>query len=129
MLQINHKLEYWWWVDNLLTWRTSQICLMLLFFDVSLFMSCYVYWSKFHLNIITGSGVMTIFVYKRLTKNQENVNTHSEFCPISGELRKRTIPNLVEMCLMKSYLLLQNARFIAFTASELLRENQWTIRD
>ena len=25
------------------------------------------YWSKFHVNIITGSGVMTIFVYKGLT--------------------------------------------------------------
>ena len=26
---------------------------------------------------------------------------------------------------MKRYLMLQNARFTAFTASELLRENQW----
>ena len=28
------------------------------------------------------------------------------------------------MSLMKSYLMLQNAKFIAFTISELLRENQ-----
>ena len=29
------------------------------------------YWSKFHVNIITSSGVMTIFFYKGLTKNPE----------------------------------------------------------
>ena len=29
------------------------------------------YWSKFHVNIITGSGVMAIFFYKRLTRNPE----------------------------------------------------------
>ena len=29
------------------------------------------YWSKFHVNIVTGSGVMTIFFYKGLTRNQE----------------------------------------------------------
>ena len=29
------------------------------------------YWSKFHLNIITGSGVMTILFYKGLTRHPE----------------------------------------------------------
>ena len=29
------------------------------------------YWSKFHVSIITGSGVMTIFFYKGLTRNPE----------------------------------------------------------
>ena len=29
------------------------------------------YWSKFHVNIITGFGVMTIFVHKGLTRNPE----------------------------------------------------------
>ena len=33
------------------------------------------YWSKFHVNIITGSGVMTIFFYKGLTRNLEIGNT------------------------------------------------------
>ena len=32
-------------------------------------------WSKFHVNIMTGSGVMTIFFYKRLTRNPEIGNT------------------------------------------------------
>ena len=29
------------------------------------------YWSKFYVNIITGSGVMTIFVYKKLTRKRK----------------------------------------------------------
>ena len=29
------------------------------------------YWFKFHVSIITSSGVMTIFVYKRLTRNRQ----------------------------------------------------------
>ena len=33
------------------------------------------YWSKFHINIITGSGVMTISFYKGLTRNPEIGNT------------------------------------------------------
>ena len=33
------------------------------------------YWSKFHANIITGSGIMTTFCYKRLTRNLEIGNT------------------------------------------------------
>ena len=42
-------------------------------FCVSLF--SFSYWPKFHARIITGSGVMTIFVYKGLTKNLEIGNT------------------------------------------------------
>ena len=33
------------------------------------------WWSKFHVYIITGSGVITIFFYKRLTRNPEIGNT------------------------------------------------------
>ena len=48
---------------------------------VRFFWRCFVslmnfsYWSKFHVNIITGSGVMTISFYKRLTRNPEFGNT------------------------------------------------------
>ena len=34
------------------------------------------YWSKFHVHIITGSGVMTIFICKGFTRNLESGNTH-----------------------------------------------------
>ena len=33
------------------------------------------YWSTFHVNIITGSGIMTVFFYKGLTRNPEIRNT------------------------------------------------------
>ena len=33
------------------------------------------YWSKFQVNIISGSGVMTISFYKELTRNLEIRNT------------------------------------------------------
>ena len=39
------------------------------------------YWSKFHVNITTGSGVMTIFVYKGFTRNQETGNTPTWVLP------------------------------------------------
>ena len=44
---------------------------------INFFWRCFVslvkfsYWSKFHVNVITGSGVMTIFFYKGLTRNPE----------------------------------------------------------
>ena len=42
------------------------------FFDVVLFLNVkFSYWSKFYVKIITDSGVMTIFIYKELTRNLE----------------------------------------------------------
>ena len=49
--------------------------------SVKFFWRCFVslvtfrYWSKFHVNIITDSGIMTIFFYKGLTRNPEIGNT------------------------------------------------------
>ena len=58
---------------------------------VNFFWRCFVslvklsYWSKFHINIITGSGVMAIYSYKGLTRNPEIGNIpvwvlHSFYC-------------------------------------------------
>ena len=41
----------------------------------SFFLMSFCYWSKFHVNIVTGFEVMTIFFYKGLTRNPEIVNT------------------------------------------------------
>ena len=57
------------------------------------------YWSKFHLNIITGSGIMTE--------------------PVMLLRWNRMLLNLIEC-----YWMLQNSRVTAFTVFELLRENQ-----
>ena len=49
---------------------------------IKIFWHCFVslvkfsYWSKVHVNIITGSGIMTVFIYKALTRNLEIGNTH-----------------------------------------------------
>ena len=60
------------------TAMTSQFAEMT---SSSFFWGCFVsfakfsYWSKFHVNIITGSGIMTIFFCKWLTRNPEIGNT------------------------------------------------------
>ena len=52
---------------------------------------------KFHVNIITGSGVMTIFFYKRLTRNPRTRNTLVWFCPMPGDWDELGIPNLANV--------------------------------
>ena len=48
----------------------------------------------------------------------------SEFCTVSGDWSELGIPNLARISLIKFYWILQIARVIALTISELLRENQ-----
>ena len=68
---------------------------------------------------MTGSGVITIFVYKGLTRNPEIGNIPSEFYPISGDWSELEIPNLAGMSLIKCYWMLQNASVAALLPSEL----------
>ena len=82
------------------------------------------YWYKFHLDIITSSGVMTIYFVRDWPEIQKLKIPPSEFCPISGDWGMLEIPNLVGMFLMKCYWMLQNARVTAFRISDLLRGNQ-----
>ena len=43
-------------------------------------------WSKFYVNIITGSGIMATFFYKRLTRNPNSRNTPVLVLPNIGRL-------------------------------------------
>ena len=72
---------------------------------------------------MTGSGVMIIFIYNKLTKDLEIGNTPSEFCPTSGDWRKLGIPNLTQLSLIKCYWMLQDAKITAFIIPKLIREN------
>ena len=96
----------------------------------SFFLRCFVflvkfsYLSKFHVNIITGSEIITIFFYKQLTRNPEIGNTPVWVLPISGDWGKLWIPYLAQMSPIKYYWMLQNSRVTALTVFELLRENQ-----
>ena len=73
-LAINWKKEnditiFWHDVTFNFIWR----CLV--------FLVKFSYWSKFHVNIVTGSPAMTIFVYKKLTRNPEIGNTPESVLP------------------------------------------------
>ena len=46
------------------------------------------YWSKFHVNIITGSRAMTVYFYKGLTRNMEIGNTPAWVLPNIWRLRR-----------------------------------------
>ena len=98
--------------------------------NVNFFWLCFVslvkfsYWSTFHVNIFTGSGIMTIFFYKGLTRNPEIEIPFFEFCSVSGDWGKLWKLNLQQVSLIECYWMLQNSRVTAFTVSELLRENQ-----
>ena len=110
LLQIGRKLEKWQWHYNFLTWRNQHF-----------FWRCFVslvkfsYWSTFHVNIINGTGLMTVSFYKG---NPKIGNTavwilpniwwlerfmNTEFCPISGDWGDLWIPNLTRRSLIKCY--------------------------
>ena len=98
--------------------------------SLNFFSHCFVsqvkfsYWSKVHVNIITGSGVMTIYFYKGLTRNLKIGNTPSEFCPITGNWEVLWIPNLLRTSLIKCYWMLQNTVVTGSIVFKLWRENQ-----
>ena len=70
LLQIGRKLKKWKWRHNFLKWRHHQI-----FWRCFVSLAKFSYWSKFHANFFTSSGVMTISFYKGLTRNPEIRNT------------------------------------------------------
>ena len=118
--QIGYKSEKWQWRFNLPTWHHYQIFFWWFFVALVNFS----YWSKFHVNITTGSGVMTIFFYKGLTIYPEIGNT-----PVWA------LPNIWRLGWVRdtkfgtnvSNEMLLNAakcQITAFTVSELLRLNQ-----
>ena len=78
---------------------------------------------KLHVNIIAGSGVMTIFFYKRLNRNPEIRNTPVWVSPIIWKPGELGIPNLARMFLIKCSYMMQNAKVTAFTVIAILREN------
>ena len=82
------------------------------------------YWSKFHVNIIKGSGIMTVFFYKGLARNPEIGNTPVWVLPniwrlgqvmgteFGTDVSNRMLLNAVKF------------RVKGFTVLELLRKNQ-----
>ena len=78
----------------------------------------FIYRSTFHVNIINGSGVMTIFLYKGLTRNPEIWNNPVNSWRL-GQVRDSKFGTNV------SNEILQNAaKCQGYNVSELLKENQ-----
>ena len=73
------------------------------------------YWSMFHINIMTGSGVMTIFFNNGLTRNPEIGNTTTWVLPNNWRLRQvRDIKFGTNVSFHKSYWMLRNAKVTAY---------------
>ena len=70
LLQICQKSKKRQWRHNFLKWRHFQF-----FWRFFVCFVKFIHWSKFHVSIITGSGIMTIYFYKGLTRNPEIENT------------------------------------------------------
>ena len=121
LLQIGHKSEKWEWCYNLLTWRHRQF-----FFDICRVSLVKIsYWCKLHVNIITGSRVMTIFLYMWLTRNPEIEN--NTICVLPNIWRLGWVRDIKFSTNVSNKMLLNAAKsqdFTAFTLYELLRKNQ-----
>ena len=96
VLQIGNKSEN----DNDITIYWHDVIVNFLCCFVSLVN--FSYWSKFHVIIITGSGVMAIYFYKGLTRNLEIRYTPLGVFPNIWRLGQIT-PNLAWTSLMKYY--------------------------
>ena len=98
--------------------------------NIKFFWRCFVclvnfsYWSKFHVNIMTGSGIMKIFLYKGLTRNPKIGNTPVWVLPNVWRLGRVMDTHLARMSLIECYWMLQNSGVTAFTVFELSKENQ-----
>ena len=79
------------------------------------------YWSKFHVNIITGSGIMTVFFCKGLTRNPEIENAPVRVLPNIWRWDELWIPNLARMSLTECYWMLQTSRVTAFSVSWVIK--------
>ena len=84
-------------------------------------------------SLVTGSILTSISLlvlelqqclFNGSTRNRKCPHLNFEFYSISRDWGKLGILILAGMSLMKSYLLLKNAKFRAFTIPELLRKNQ-----
>ena len=82
------------------------------------------YWSKFHVNIVTGSGIMAILFYKGLTRNLEIGNTHVWILPNIWRLGRVMDTKFGTNVSNKIWLNAAKFQGYSFYNFELLRENQ-----
>ena len=131
LFQISHKSKNWKWRHKLLTWRRRYYFILFCFILFLTFpcFSCQVWLclAKFYVRVITYSGELWHFLYIWDWPEIRNWEIPpSVLCPIFGEWGKLVIQNLAGVSIIKYCLMLQNARFTAFTVSKWLMEtNSW----
>ena len=80
-MTINENISFTDYASGIRLPNCSKVTIFRNDVTAKLFWCCFVslmkfsYWSKIHVNIITGSGVMRISFYKRLTRNSEIGNS------------------------------------------------------
>ena len=116
LLQIGHKLEKWQWHVTI-CWHDVIIKFSWRCF---VFLVKFSYWSKFHVNIVTGLELWQFSFTRDEPEIRKLEITPSEFCPISGERGELGIPNLARVFLMKCYRMVQNAKVTALQLLLLL---------
>ena len=122
-LPVCSKLAVNWKNDNEVTICWCEFIAN--FFDVAVF---------FLSSLVTGPSFMSIWLLvlelwqfsfiRNWPEIRKSEIPQSEFWLISGDCGQLGIPNFSQMSLMKFYCMPQNARVIAVTVFELLRENQ-----
>ena len=118
LLQIDQKSEKWQWRHNFLTYVNFKF-----FWRCFISLVNFSYVSKFHVNIITGSGSMTIFFYNGLTRNPEFGNAPVWVLPNIWRLGRVMDTKFdTKVSNRKFHWMLQNSSVTAFTVFELLRD-------
>ena len=102
LLQIGKNSGKWQWRHNVPKWRQRQFFLLCFVSLVN-----FSYWSKFHVNIITGSWIMTISFIRDWPEIRKSEIPSSVFSPISEDWSELWIPNLARMPLTECYSMLQ----------------------
>ena len=92
------------------------------FFCCFVFLVKFSFWSKFHVSIITGSGIITIFFYKGLTRNLEIGNTPVLVLPNIWRLVQVLDTKFGTNVSNKIWCKISGLQLLPFF--ELLRENQ-----
>ena len=86
--------------DSAINWKNDDVTDMT---SSSIFLHCFVslvklsYRSTFHVNIVTGSGVTTIFFVRDWPKIGKSEIPPPEFCPICGDWGELGIPDVAWM--------------------------------
>ena len=114
------------------TWKNSNDVtifrhdiIVKIFLSRFIFLVKFSYWSKFHDNIITGSGLMTFFFIRDWPEIWKSEIPSSEFSSILRGWVELEIPNLARISLMKSYWMLQKASISMMPGTGKISQNPW----